>query len=248
MSAQTTNPFTVRAGGFTGPLDLLLDLIEKRKMHIGEVSLAAVADDFLNYLRALREFPVAEAANFVTVAATLLLIKSRSLLPTLELTDEESGSVEELERRLALYKRYRALAKIILGTFGRTVLFARSYHPEETPIFVPPEGISAASVLAAARDLVVNFPRPTKLPERAVAPTISLEEMIDRLTARIMDGIRMSFREFTSKNGTSRVDTIVGFLALLELVKQGILHVEQEKNFEDIHMEHAQVNLPHYGA
>ncbi len=245
MSAPT-NPFTVRSGDFEGPLDLLLTLIEKRKKHIGEVSLAAVTDDFLNYLRALREFPVAETAQFVSVAATLLLIKSRSLLPSLELTDEESGSVGELERRLELYKRYRALAKVVLGAFGRTVLFSRSYHSGETPVFVPPAELSTAGVLSAARDLIQNFPKPEKLPERVVATVISLEEMIDRLSARIMTGVRMSFREFASKNGESRVDIIVGFLALLELVKQGVLRAEQGNTFDEIHMESSQVNVPNY--
>lgn len=248
MSAQTTNSFTVRAGGFEGPLDLLLDLIEKRKMHIGEVSLAAVTDDFLMYLRALRDFPLAEAAQFVTVAATLLLIKSRSLLPSLELSDEETGSVDELERRLELYKHYRALAKIVLGAFGRTVLFSRSYHLGEAPVFVPPKELSTASVLSSAHDLIQDFPRPERLPEKSVAAVISLEEMIDRLSTRIVTGIRMSFREFSSKNGGGRVDVIVGFLALLELMKQGLLRAEQGSTFDDIHMESSQVNVPHYGS
>ena len=96
--------FKVRVGEFEGPLELLLDLIEKRKLHISDVSLSQVADEFIEYTKSIEDFPIADSADFILVASTLLLIKSKSLLPNLELTVEEEENIGELEKRLALYK------------------------------------------------------------------------------------------------------------------------------------------------
>src|SRR5690242_7983178 len=87
--------YTVKTPAFEGPLDLLLDLIEKHKLAISEISLAKVADDYIAYVKTFSEFPVAMSAHFILVASTLLLIKSRSLLPNLALSDDEKGSIED---------------------------------------------------------------------------------------------------------------------------------------------------------
>ena len=100
--------FKVRVGEFEGPLELVLDLIEKRKMHISDVSLSQVADEFIEYIKSFEEFPIADSADFILVASTLLLIKSKSLLPNLQLTEEEQGSIEDLENRLASYKNIKS--------------------------------------------------------------------------------------------------------------------------------------------
>src|SRR3989344_4683582 len=102
--------FTIKQQHFEGPLDVLLDLIEKRKFFINDISLAKVADDYLAYIKALEKFPLADSANFVLVASTLVLIKSKSLLPNLELTTEEQGDIADLERRLVLYRRMKELS------------------------------------------------------------------------------------------------------------------------------------------
>src|SRR6185436_4016858 len=99
--------FAIEAGDFKGPLEALLDLIESRKLSISDVSLASVTDAYISYVESLPEMPLGETAQFVLVASTLLLIKSRSLLPLLELSEEERESVEELERRLAQYSLIR---------------------------------------------------------------------------------------------------------------------------------------------
>src|SRR3989344_4122925 len=103
--------FTVKQEHFEGPLELLLDLIEKRKLFVSDVSLAKVADDYISYVKNLSEFPVADSAHFVLIASTLLLIKSKSLLPNLDLTTEEQVSIEDLEHRLRLYERMRKLSR-----------------------------------------------------------------------------------------------------------------------------------------
>jgi segregation and condensation protein A len=97
-------PIDVKTPIYEGPLEMLLELIEKRKLLINDISLAAVTDEYIARVNAMENLPVGETAEFVALAATLLLIKSRSLLPTLQLTDEGSRDIKELEYRLALYQ------------------------------------------------------------------------------------------------------------------------------------------------
>src|ERR1041384_5079208 len=103
--------YTVKTSVFEGPLDLLLDLVTKRKLFVNDVSLAQVTDDFIKYLEEHEEFPMGESAEFILVASTLMLIKSRSLLPMIKLTEEEEESIHELEDRLTLYAKYKDLAQ-----------------------------------------------------------------------------------------------------------------------------------------
>ena len=95
--------YIVNTGAFQGPLELLLSLIEKRKLFISDISLSEVTDDFINHVKNTSDFPMSQSAHFVLIASTLLLIKSKSLLPTLEFTEEETESMEDLERRLKSY-------------------------------------------------------------------------------------------------------------------------------------------------
>src|SRR5437868_2863344 len=97
--------YSVKTAVFEGPLDLLLDLIEKRKLFVSDVSVSQVTDDFVSYIEGHEQFPLEESAEFIVVASTLMLIKSRSLLPSLPLTDDETASIEDLEARLKLYAK-----------------------------------------------------------------------------------------------------------------------------------------------
>ncbi len=239
-------PFTVKQSAFEGPLELLLDLIEKRKLFVNDVSLAQVADDYIAYVHNLGEFPVADSAQFVLIASTLLLIKSKSLLPTLDLTTEEQASIDDLNRRLRIYERMRALAAGLKPLFGANVLFARGERKLD-PVFSPDADMTLANLFAAANRVLANLPKKEFLPKVVVDKVISLEEMISNLTKRVAESLRMSFREFTgSSNQAKKVDVIVSFLAMLELVKQGIINVTQERHFDDIVMETEQVDVPKY--
>src|SRR5210317_1605912 len=97
--AMEGNVFQIKTEVFEGPLDLLLQLVEKRKLFINDVSLAKVTEDYIDYVNAVERFPMADAAQFILIASTLLLLKSKSLLPSISLTDEEEESIENLERR-----------------------------------------------------------------------------------------------------------------------------------------------------
>jgi len=237
--------FTVKQHHFEGPLELLLDLIEKRKLFVNDVSLAQVADDYIAYVRNLAEFPVADSAHFVLIASTLLLIKSKSLLPTLNLTTEEQASVKDLEHRLRLYEKVRQVSQAIRPLFGARFLFSRN---ERTlaPTFSPDADMTVDNLVAAVGRVLAHLPKKEFLPKVLVDKVMSLEEMIGNLTERISSSLKMSFREFSGTGRTERVHVIVSFLAMLELVKQGVIQVSQERHFDDIQMETESLGVPRY--
>ena len=105
-----SHDYKIKTEVFEGPLELLLDLVEKRKLFINEISLAQVADDYIAHLKQFEKMPVDFVSNFLIVASTLILIKSKSLLPTLSLTEEETHDIDELERRLKEYQKIRELS------------------------------------------------------------------------------------------------------------------------------------------
>ena len=243
-------PITVKTPVYEGPLEVLLELIEKRKFLINDISLAEVCDEYIARINAMPHLPVGETAEFIALAATLLLIKSRSLLPSLDLSDDESRDIKELEYRLALYKLIKEASHGI-GRFNLPMLYEG--RPQELePLYIPDPSVMGQSLRAAAQALIDGFPTTLTLPKVEVKKIISLEEMIDKMAARISQAFKMSFREMIRTSdvpGTSdvRQHLIVSFLALLELVKQGILKAEQEAHFGDITLESDSVSTPNYG-
>lgn len=248
-------PIAVKTPVYEGPLELLLELIEKRKLLINDISLAQVTDEYIARINAMPQLPVGETAEFIALAATLLLIKSRSLLPTLTLTDEESTDIKELEYRLALYQLVKEAARGFAAQLKRPYLHEGNL-PEPTPLFIPDATITQASLRETAQALITGFPTTLALPKVEVKKILSLEEMIGQMSVRIQNAFKMSFKEFSglAKTKTSGVlaapearhHVIVSFLALLELVKQGILRAQQEEHFGDITMEADSVSTPAY--
>jgi len=244
-------PLTVKTPVYEGPLDLLLDLIEKRKLLINDISLAQVTDEYIARINAMHEMPVEETAEFISLAATLLLIKSRSLLPTLDLSPEESRDIKELEYRLALYQLIKDTART-LGTTSNPRLLEGS-APDPEPMFIFDATITFDSLRSAAQSLIDGFPTSLSLPKVEVKKIASIEEMVEKLSARISSAFRLSFKEFSSQGGhasgasvEARYNIIVSFLALLELVKQGIIKANQGEHFGDIMLESDSVSTPTY--
>ncbi len=255
--------FTLKTPVFEGPLDLLLSLIEKRKLLVNDISLAQVTDDYIAYVQgrgtgatnadgtpgagaAAATFPMAESANFILIASTLLLIKSKSLLPTLSLTEEEKGSIEDLETRLKLYQKIKELSLHVKERFGTTPIFAKTESKTVVPVFSPEPEITSASVLAAIKEVIRNLPKKEFIPKAVVRKVMSLEEMIVSLTERITSSVKVSFKDFAGVGKQERVHVIVSFLAMLELVKQGIVDVTQDAHFQDITIETQAVGVPRY--
>ena len=236
------NHYKIKTPTFEGPLELLVDLIEKKKLAIGDISLARVTDDFISYIKSLSVLPIAYTAHFIITAATLILIKSKSLLPNISLTEEEEGSIDELKRRLEIYALFRATGEKIKKIFARHVLFKRPYQKIE-PRFVPDPSVTVNALMKALEESIKNIPAEEKIPEAVVAKVITIEEIINNLIKRVTTGMTLSFKKFSKEENhnekESKVFVIVSFLAILELVKQGIVMVRQETHFEDIRIDKA---------
>lgn len=243
------NQFTVKTIVFEGPLEVLLGMIEKRKLLINDIALAQVADDYISYVQNIQHekgYPMAEVAQFILIASTLLLIKSKSLLPNLALTEEESQSVSDLETRLKIYQRLRGASLHIAENFGKKILFAPQDRKNDVAIFTPDKDTNTPYLLSAIKSVLKNLPKKEFIPKAVVQKVISLEEMIGRLTDRITSSLKMNFSHFSGEHKGNKVHVIVGFLAMLELVKNGIINVKQEKDFGDIEMETGQIGVPTY--
>ena len=240
--------FSIKTEVFEGPLELLLDLVEKRKLLINDISLAVVTDEYMAYVATLEREGgnnIGDTAHFVLIAATLLLIKSKSLLPVLDLTDEEEASIEDLETRLKLYKIYKDAGIQIRAQFGARMLYVRPFAPATNSLFLPDPYTTTGNMQEAIRRVLLNLPK--KAVQRvqvAVRKVVSLEDMMKRLEERITKQFKLSFSKF-SESG-ERANVIVSFLAVLELVKQGIIMARQSSRFADFDIERETIDTPRY--
>lgn len=238
--------FSLETQFHQGPLEALLELIEARRLSITQVSLAEVCDAYLAYLEKLPELPLAETSQFVLVASTLLLIKSRSLLPSLSLTEEERESVAELEKRLAMLKLTKNTAKLLRKEWDRAPLMIERRTPARETIFAPAEA-SVSTLSNAIGRLISLLPIPEKLAAAAVAPVLALEVVVANLKTRLASAVRTTWSELTKH--ADRGERLVQFLAILELVRHGSLSVTQQSLFGDMIIESDEVSsTPRYGV
>ena len=231
---------------YEGPFEVVLDLIERKKLSINELSLATITDEYITHVRSKASFPTEDAAEFISVAATLLVIKSKSLIPELELSEDEETDITEFERRLQEYERVRAVTRSLSTIFGRSVMVSRGDKAIE-PFFSPSRDLVLSTLENVLADvLTAPVPEPA-LPEARVRSTVTLEEMMDKLLERIQKKMTMTFSDF-SLDAAERVEVIVSFLALLELVKQGNVEADQADTFSTIHITNSTTTgTPSYG-
>ena len=229
--------YQVHTPVFEGPLELLLELIEKRKLEINKISLASVTDDFLNYVKTMTELKLGDISQFILVAATRVLIKSKSLLPMMELTTEEEGSIKDLEERLRRFQIIKSTMPALKTMFGQFVIFNRVGVPFMS-VFAPDKNTNQTSLQEAGWRVINEMPKREFLPQVPVKKVISLQEMMQSLISRIEKGLQLSFKEFAKGDfkdkKEEKVHVVVGFLALLELVHQGLIQVFQDSLFNDI--------------
>ncbi|MFZ3020072.1 MAG: ScpA family protein [Minisyncoccia bacterium] len=244
---------------FKGPIELLYELIDKRKLLIHDISLAKVADDFIAYIEKQENFPVGEAASFLAVASTLLLIKSRSLLPGLVLTSDEQEDAKNLERRLALFARMKELSKNVKERWAVNPEFQLLPKRNFEIVFAPSKNLTVTLLGEAFERVISLIPKLEKKDKMSVAKVISLEQMITSLGERLTKAMSLSFNELAKEHGGThknsklhipkelRKNLIVSFLALLELVKRGVIEAMQENPSGDILVESKTLSTPNYG-
>lgn len=233
--------FAIDVPSFHGPLELLHHLIERRELDITEISLLAVTEQYLAYLREPEQIDLTALADFVAVGARLLLLKSRALLPHEEEIDdaEDEADPQGLIDALNEYRRFKQAAEF-LGARDRAG--QRSYTRSATPPEIPlPTGLDTVSVDALAdlfREVLARIPEQEPAGE-VERQTVTLSDRIGRLVETLERDGQLSFRELMG-GATSRVVVIVDFLAVLELIKAGYLRAQQAQAFGDIDLVHVE--------
>lgn len=226
--------YQVRQEKFEGPLELLLDLIEREKIAISEISLSRVAEEYLTHVRQMAPPDPEELAGFLVLAVQLMLIKSRSLLPGIAVPAEEEQSIVELEERLRILQRIREASRQIKDIERRgQSMYSRPAYLGVAAVFYPPPDMDTGVLARAFRSVVSFIPKPEKLAEEKIRRIISLEERIIHMRRILQDAVERGFSEIV-KGAKEKMEVVVSFLALLELAKDKFLELRQEEPFSDI--------------
>jgi segregation and condensation protein A len=221
----------VAVEGFDGPLDLLLELVEEKKVDILTVRLGDLADAYLARVRALPALPADEVSAFLALASRLVLLKARSLLPSLEpLPEEEGESEEELRARLLEYAVVRERANA-LG--ARLRAGERAFHREGGTIDLPPRGGEVDALALAFQRVLALAARQRE--EDIVAPgeRYSVEQRTAEIEALVAAESRLSFASLLGDAPTIGW-AVVTFIALLDLYRRGVIDLAQDELFADI--------------
>lgn len=230
--------YNIKIEQFEGPLDLLLQLTEQEKLDITRVSLAQIADQYLQYISQAENITLQNMADFLSVASRLILIKSKALLPLLEFSPEEEEEIKDLEYQLAQYKKFKDAAKnlaVLMEKSGFCV--SRESFLGQSVVFYPPVNIVGADLSKAFSKVLGEIPIVEKLEEEMIREVLTLEEKILHLQDALREKVQTSFSELVA-NAKDKVEVVVSFLAMLEMVKQKLIHVEQGELFSEIKLRH----------
>lgn len=221
---------------FEGPMDLLMHLIEKNQIDIYDIPIATVTEQYIAYLKALETFNIDVASEFLLMAATLLQIKSRMLLPrppqTVELTEEEDPR-QELVDRLIEYRRFKDMSTVMENMLKeREHFFTRL--PEEFPVKIPlPIGLNINDLVAAFASVWESSIDDYELVSREEFSV--QDKMYDIIHLLYKYKGRIEFNQTLIRKGT-KSEVVAAFLALLELVKLQRVIITQQERFSTIYI------------
>ncbi len=226
----------IKLDKFEGPFYLLLSLIEEEKLSITEVSLVKVADQYIEHIKQNGNVDPEQIADFLVVAAKLLLLKSRALLPYLYPAEDEE--IDDFEAQIKMYQEFLAATKVLAGILGKkNFMFARQFNRKALlgadRGFIPPKNIKSTDLVMVFEDLLSRLRAPEVLGEASLEATVSIEEKIAHVRNIIKGKVNFIFSEIFTK-AHSRTEVIVGFLAILELMKQREVVIDQTELFGKI--------------
>jgi len=237
LHQNAPQPYTVATDVYQGPLDWLLQLIERAELDVTKLALAQVTDQFLAYMRTLQELRAERVSEFIVVASRLMQIKSEALLPrpVLRMPDEEDPG-EALVLQLLLYKQFKELARLLAGRQAdhlRTHL--RMAPPPKIEGRLDLSNVSVHDLYAAAVRVFNREDLRTPLREVVAPPKITIREKILLVANSLKASTLVRFRELI-KTSPGRLHMVITFLAILELVRRYRISAQQEALFGDIEL------------
>jgi segregation and condensation protein A len=236
MLPTIQSSYTVTIPVYEGPLALLLDLIERAELDITSVSLAQVTDQYLTYVRTLQQVTADEISSFLVIASKLIQIKSEALLPRPPVREVgEVDPAEDLARQLRMYKRFKEIGLWLEDRQSKNLrTFLRVAPPPKVEAKLDLSDITLADLLEAAERTFAAEQEKQSLGTVITAPKITIREKIEMIAARLRGGQHgATFRGLLGETPT-RLEIVVTFLALLELVKRYRVQAQQVSLFSDI--------------
>lgn len=233
MPETALKSFQINQEKYAGPLDALLSLIEGKKMEITDIALAKITDDFLSFLGDIKMAEPIILADFLTVAARLLQIKSKAILPSLEIGKEEEMEIADFKERLEIYRRFREAAKNIKESYLKNQLFSREFLASRQPVFCPPPDLSAEKLSLVFAKIWSDFQSfQEEIQVEKIVKIVKIEEKIKEILDILSKNSTLSFNSLGQKADKSGL--IAGFLAILQLFKDQKIIIEQKELFGEI--------------
>ncbi len=235
FATQQVQSYQVHTSVYQGPLDLLLQLIDNAELDITKLSLAKVTDQYLQHMKRMQEKVPEEVSAFMVIAAKLIQIKSEALLPRPPRREEgEEDPGDELARQLLAYKRYKEIADLLadrenLGLHTYVRQSAKSFRKMSIDF----KGVTVDDLLHIAGQALKKARDEDAVNTVVSRPEVTVDDRIELFTSYLKKKGRVSFFQVLGE-GYSRMEVIISFLALLELLKRQFISVAQESLFEDI--------------
>jgi len=223
--------FFVKEKIFEGPFEKLLELIEKKKLSINEISLSKITDDYINFLRE-NEFRLVDATKFIWVASILILIKSKSLLPKMIINQEDKDDINELENRLKIFQIFKNASKKIEKKFGQKIIYKKLIKRKVEVEFRPHKNINTKNLLLALDNLVSRYHFEEELEKKEIKKEKSLKEIMDEVKTKINRYLKLTFSELVI--GADKKEQAISFLTILELFRHNYVDLKQEGDFKEI--------------
>jgi len=227
-----TDDLKIVMGEFDGPLDLLLHLIRQEQINIYDIPVARIANEYLRYLQIMQELDIAVAGDFLVMAATLIELKTRMLLPRdpFAAAEEEDDPRRELVDQLLEYQKYKAAAQMLWSratveraVFKRAEIETDKNNPEVT--------VGLFDLLKVFQEILARHKEEVLM--EIEREEISMSEMLERLRNMVMSAGEVNLRVFFEQ-ARSRRELVVAFLSVLELVRTTDVRLFQEQTFGDI--------------
>jgi segregation and condensation protein A len=238
FSTDQVSTYKINTSVYQGPLDLLLQLIESAELDITTLSLAQVTEQYLRHLEKLQDMPPDEISAFLVIAAKLIQIKSEALLPKQTSGREEEVDIgNELARQLIAYKRYKEIADLLADRkdLGYQTFIRLSSPKLEVKDQLDLDGFGISDLSMLATSIFQKEIDKKSISVIVERPKITIKDKINQISERFKDTDELTFRDLLGKE-FSRMDVVISFLALLELIKGNFIKVVQSKMFDDITM------------
>ena len=238
FATQQMGDYKVVTPVFEGPLDLLLQLIEQAELDITKLALAQVTDQYLAHIRNMEEQEPEQVSAFLVIAAKLLQIKSEALLPRPPVREEgEEDPGEALARQLLAYKKFKEIADTLEQRESQGLRsYLRLAAPPKVQEKVDFGEFSLKDLYALAEEVFSQIDERPELGTVVSVPLVTIRKKIDQIVKTLRKGNRSSFSQILGEQRT-RLDVVVTFLAMLELIKRHFVCATQDALFSEITLE-----------